>query len=168
MSSSDTSTFDFTPALEAEAREDFESALECYNQAVSDALSPQQQSEALFHRGSLYFRLGEYRHALNDLNNSVKQAHEDCEYLWEALMNQGMSKALMGDLPGAEGALLKAIELSPGSGIAYLNMAGVKVRMGDKQGAVLCLNIAMKALEQQDDPAGVEAAKDLLGQISNA
>jgi tetratricopeptide (TPR) repeat protein len=119
--------------------DDPRSALDLYDEALSYKMNDGEKAEALFDRGVVNFRLGNYTEALEDLSDAVHADPGRYAYPSLGVVARGIEAHAFGEeeLSLAYGLLSEAIDRDPANKDDYYRArAAVGYSEGDRDGAL--------------------------------
>jgi tetratricopeptide (TPR) repeat protein len=129
----------FTVGMARYAREDWDGAIACFSDALSQTAEPMRaldQSIIYFYRGNAYTSKGDYDRAVADYNQAIDRAHELKLDFVEAYVNRGVAYANKGDYDRAISDFDQAIRLKPDLAEAYNNRGNAYAAKGDYDRAI--------------------------------
>jgi tetratricopeptide (TPR) repeat protein len=117
-------------------RGEVQSAIKDYTQAIK---LDQNFIEAYSSRGFAFLKLawlkqGDPKKAIDDFNEVIRRPSGDLRVY--ALINRAIARAELGDRQGEIEDYTMAIQIQPGSAIAYYNRGVTRRESGDRQGAI--------------------------------
>lgn len=128
-------------AAAAEQARQYEQAASLYERALaSPALSGQVPGVAIEARTRLatdYYLLHRYQDSLNSLPNDDRKTSSSESWPAQAWLVAGLDRLELGEVPEAENALRKTLELNPDSGTARLALGDALARAGRMADAAL-------------------------------